>query len=97
MMIKPTKVMMSHTPATRVAAMRARLSTPSTPLTIQNASSVHGRLVKGSRTMRCASSFNLTTCSSVIPSDATLCSGLGVGSGWVGASPSSVTNVMRPA
>ncbi len=56
MMINPTNVMMSQTPAIIVAATMTRLTAASAPLTIQNASSFQGRLVKGSRTMRCASS-----------------------------------------
>ncbi len=75
MMIRPMKVMMSQTPANRVAATTPKLTAASAPLTIQNASSVHGRLVKGSRRTRCASSFKLVTCSSVSPSDTPLCSG----------------------
>ena len=96
-MINPTKVMMSQTPATRVAAMTARLKTPSTPLNIQNASSVQGRLVKGSCATRRARSFSLTTCSSVSPSDTPLCSVSGGCSGCAGAPPSSLTTLMRPA
>ncbi len=73
MMIRPMKVMMSQTPAIIVAATMPKLTAARAPLTIQKASSVQGRLVKGSRRTRCPSSFILATCSSVSPSDTPLC------------------------
>jgi len=74
-MINPTKVMISQTPANSVAATTAKLTAANAPLTIQKPSSDQGRLVKGSRRTRCASPFNLATCSSVRPKVTPLCSG----------------------